>query len=1308
MNKARRWLLWGLLLSPVAILPTGFVIARVWLHNQLQRELAVGDFRLRLFNPYLSWNLSFSSDSFEVTSPAYSVRAAEVDADLRIWNSIASLKPSLRIRVESVLFDLEPDTSDDSAKALRRRLRKPPSIPNVRIPLDFRLSIAQFEAARDGKPMGRVDGLEIRSQGPKGVVLEAKGFAFAGERGTDPPTLEAAFRASARWFGKSLRYQVRLESMDGDYLSVNGARRKTDLRIGGDSLEIRLADLTAYAAFFPGKVAPAVTDLKASATLATGGRFSLNSRAAFSAPPIWKLGPQRIEWSGSMQDSAGRLVLTGKGDQGESVYLQGHFSLPSLDSLDMRRLAAGMTGTFSGYTRNFRFPIGRRILPGDAEIRRIRILPGLNLEAELRTRDSSVMTAKAFRAPHPGPSGTVGRGTADSAWKCAFAGTIDPRETWVHAWVDTHVVYRSARIKGEVGPEGLRAEAWFSQPRAYGAAGDSLYTEQRVTRTGYYLTASRLYAKETMWPVTGRVEWTKGEKRKRTPDRKRVRLSFATKHPRYGSVEYSMPMKRSMAVRAESLDVRHLPYTRLARFASVLPVVTGDFQWDWLARTGYADIRSTAAYRGEGLGIDVKARWDAALFQARGFDVTFAGSVLHLSGSARLRGRQFWEMRKLVLKDIQGLALEAEHFDASRLSVFLGGKYPVERGILNGKFGFSDTAGFTGTYEVTQLDLGPLRKLVAINRLSLIGRGDSLLLAMRTVSAAHPWFNDSITLTVSDVLGRDPGLSLRAVSDDGLRLHFKGAAREFRNLEGAFTLEGKASLPGQAGQIRNLRAGGRIAVPFSKGILSGMTLDSGAFQGRYAVPGLDTQSFSGTVTLREGRMRVPDLRSVNKSGLTLSGEAEFGLGEPRTLMATLRGDNLSLQWPGIQKLVLQDAQAEVRLDGSGLTAKARVGRTEFVSVRSPINIRGTLENASLAYFRPSSPGGSGSSPASEVRIPRLEAKAKMRNFLFKHKIGFRQIQRSIRTVKTDKRKKRVKPMDLHLSIETAGAENRIETDVLRMVFLGDMSVKGVYPYTLLTGEFSSLSGELGQTSQSYDINDFDLKWQNATVEEGRISVEGSKRLASDCKPDTKRTCNVYVKLSGRLDDMAFTYDSDCGGNTGETIEPTALINSVSRGCYSDEYVAGAGGGNYGEAVFTMLEPTINEKLSSVGNRFSGGWIKSTQVSGIGTMVSGDTISAEPIAIGVESKEKWGVSFKAKAGYHPEKKESNTWENKISMEWRPPLEKVATTSAWKRRVRDRVTLEASAETRPEEKVNEENKQARKQVGIRYRYKFWNLW
>jgi hypothetical protein len=238
-----------------------------------------------------------------------------------------------------------------------------------------------------------------------------------------------------------------------------------------------------------------------------------------------------------------------------------------------------------------------------------------------------------------------------------------------------------------------------------------------------------------------------------------------------------------------------------------------------------------------------------------------------------------------------------------------------------------------------------------------------------------------------------------------------------------------------------------------------------------------------------------------------------------------------------------------------------------------VSARGSLDGVSLEYLQPrSAKDGKGQRP-----VPELRVKGRLRDFLFKHKIGFRALQKSIVKVKVDKRKKRSKPIDLQLALETAGANNRVETDVLRMAFVGDLAVRGVYPYTLLTGEFSSLKGELGQTSQSYDITDFDLKWQNATVEEGRITVEGGKKLRVNCKPETERTCNVYVKLAGRLDEMAFTYDSDCGANTGENLEPTALINSVSRGCWSEEDVAGAGNGNYGEAVVALLERQAHQR-----------------------------------------------------------------------------------------------------------------------------------
>jgi hypothetical protein len=1298
MSKAKRWLLWGLILSPVAVIPSAYFVSRLWLNHHLQRELAVGDFRIRLANPNLGWNLDFFSDSVELSAPRFSVRTGRISTDVRFWNSVASLKPNILVRADTIRIRVEPDSLDSLERERRRRNRKAPVFPNLRIPIAFKVAASEVELAVGGIETARVRDLVFLSQGPKGVAIEASAIGVRNPRDSNLLDVVASYRASARWFGKSVRFQVRAQNPEGGFFRLDGEHRKSDLGIGKDSLAAQWADFSAFAPLFPGKGPPDFSDMEVQASLETGEHKVAGIRAAFTTPRVWQIGPQRVEWIGNLADSSGQMTMKSHGQTGENLYLQGHFQLPNLDS-GFARIPGSLTASLSGFSHDFRFRIGNRILPGDAEIRRLKILPGLNLEADVRTRDSSLVHGRAYRAP-------------DSSWKCVFTGTVDPRETWMHAWVDTNVSFRHARVSGEAGRKGLTVEAWINQPKAYGAAADSVYAVQNINRTGYHLTGSRLHSKDVMWPVTGEVEWGRALPGKTTagiPGRRRkVSLAFRTKHPRYGSVEFAMPRRRFMTVLAENLDCRHLPYTRLQKLIALNPVVTGGFAWDWQARSGQVDARAALAYGGQSLGVNAKAIWDANLFRAKGLDVSFAGSKLHFSGGARLGGKQFWQMGKLGLKDLQSLALEAEKFNAASLAVFFGPGYPLEHGSLNGKLSYTDTTGFRGLYQIRDLELAPIRKLAAIPHLDLIGQGESLLLTMRTNSSAYPWLNDTISITVDDVLNRVPGLRLKATSEDGLNVSFQGRTRDFRDLDGAFSVVGDAALPGQAGKIRDVALGGHLRFPFSKGLLAQMELDSGYFAGRYAIPGLDTQIFKGTMSLRNGRLRVPDLRASNKGGVTLSGEADCEFAGSPKVTAKIRGENLALQWPGIQKLVFKDADASLLMDSSGLRAKATVGKAEFASSKPPVSMRGSLEKLDLEYFQPPSAKALKDLPVASAGTPQLKVKARMRNFLFKHKIGFRELQRSIRTVKTDKRKKRVKPVDVQLSLETVGAENRIETDVLRMFFVGDLSVKGVYPYTLLSGEFSALSGELGQTSQSYDITDFDLKWQNATVEEGRISVEGGKRLRSDCKPDTKRTCNVYVKLAGRLDEMAFTYDSDCGGNSGENLEPAALINSVSRGCYSDEYVAGAGGGNYGEAVFVLLEPTINEKLTSVGDRFSGGWIKRTSVTGIGTAVSGDTTGADPIAIGVESKEKWGMSVKAKAGYHPERKVQNPWENKVALEWRPPLEKASKNSEWKRRVRDRVTLEASAETRPEEKVNEQNLQVRKQVGIRYRYKFWNLW
>jgi len=198
-----------------------------------------------------------------------------------------------------------------------------------------------------------------------------------------------------------------------------------------------------------------------------------------------------------------------------------------------------------------------------------------------------------------------------------------------------------------------------------------------------------------------------------------------------------------------------------------------------------------------------------------------------------------------------------------------------------------------------------------------------------------------------------------------------------------------------------------------------------------------------------------------------------------------------------------------------------------------------------------------------------------------------------------------------------------------------------------------------------------------------------------------------IKLDGRLDEMNFSYDSDCSSNQGEPTLPTLLISSIAHGCYSRELQAGEG--VTGGTVLNLLEPRLNENLTKGLKWASGGLIKSTQVSGLGSLVGGDSSGYEPVAIEVESREKYRMSLKGKAGYHPEQKIANPWEYRLAAEYRPPLERLISDSSLKAKVKNRFSLETSVETRPPEARDiDGERQVTKQVGLRYRYRFWDWW
>lgn len=1315
-SRTRRLLLWGLLLLPVAALPLSYAAGRAWINRNLERDLAFGKVKIHLDGPRLGWRLNFTTDSLRVESPGFQATAGTVRLRLRFWHSIASLRPSLASSVDTLRVDLPAQPPRKGPRSYRLRSSKPVEFPSRRIPVPIRVESRLVRVTRGGRPLAEASQVNLLSQGPKGAAVE-----WSSLRLDTLAFLEGPFRASARWFGKSVRYQARFRGAGGDEIRLDGERRKDDLAQGRDSLDLSIAALEKYAALLrlrAGGNASQVTGLRLSAAFRNGGPppksgglfgsrkasagippgLAASLRLDARVPGPMRLGPLDGTLRLDFQDSTGRIAAEarGSGESGGSMArLAGPFLLPPGDSLSPSTLLAALEADLSGYSRGVRLPIGRRMLPGDFEVSRLRVADGEAL-AEVRSRDGSEVRARIFRD---------GR---KPSWKVTFSGDASPTETWARIWTDTNVNWRSAAVTGSFVPGELEVEVRGYGVTAYGAAADSLWARNLIRRRGYYLADSRLYWKGVVWPVLGEVEWgerepVRGPRGMRL--RREVQLAFRAAHREHGRLEFAMPRRRYMTITADSLAVEHLPVPRLEKALAYHPHLDGRFAWDREVRQGEAGLQAAFLYGGKRLKVDLEADWDAAWLRLTVLELALEDSRLRLGAVARLHGRQFHQLRGTRLEDVKSLSLEATRFEASHLATLFPGVVPLESGTLNGRLAYDDSGGFQGHYEAEDLRIPALRNAMEIPLIAVAGLGPDLAVAARTSSQKYPWLNDTLTLKLTDLLGERPAISLKAASAGGLRFGFQGALPGFKSIEGAFTAQGDVTLPGGAGDLRDFRLAGSMAAPLNQAFLSGLRVDSTHLEGRYAVQGLDTQAFSGEVTLRQGRLVIPSLRAVDGRGRRLSGQVEARLGKPLLLTAKVKGEALSLRLEGFQKISFRGIEATARADSTGLLATARAAGVSFQSRRGTVDLGGDLENLHLSLER------SRASPGEREPVPKLGVKARLRGFRLQHEIGFREAQRFFRTVKVDKRRKRKKPVELDINLEAVGAENRVDTDILRMFFTGDLSIKGVYPYTLLSGEVAALSGEIGQTGQSYDIMDFGLKWQNATMEEGRIRIEGGKKLRVNCKPETQRTCNVFINLEGRLDEMAFTYDSDCGQTAGgEVIEPAALINSVSRGCYSGDYVSGAGGGGYGEAVFTFLEPAISDNLTKRVSRLSAGWIKTTQVSGIGAVVAKDTAAnSEPVSVSLETREWKGVKGMAKAGYHPEKKVNNPWENKVAVEWRLPLERVAADSGWKRRVRDRVTLEASAETRPEEKLEEdEDREVRQQVGLRYRYKFWNLW
>ncbi len=1261
------WVGLGLILLGIPLL--SIVLVKTAEHA-LKVERHVGGWTLRVHGAQISPFLAAHADSVQVQSPTETIFLSNFSIHLFDGIHLWSHRAVIRIAVDSVDAVLGKNEKPPEG---------PPRFPELTLPIPVTLECRALNIRPAGVPVIAIEQAQFRTQGPRGLKGRFHGRVQMDSTGV---VQQADFSVEARWYGSKVRYRV--EAMHAtDTLLVIGNRQKKDLLLGEDSLEVLSPNPRIWMPVSLAANVPELSRFKVKAKIDwSGHKLSLNGELRTGTFDM--LEPFAWSWNVYEDSVSGGFVLNGEGSHVQVMHWRGRWQHPPawLSKPNWNLYTADLFGK----VRGIRWQIGTRNLPIEFEIPSLHLERGLLAEAKVTTSDSSHLTA---------------HWNGNQPRRLEFAGDISSRETWATIWTDTNLSYQSARVEGFLEGKSLKASAWFKDVLAYGAEVDSVKAVQEVIfPEGYYLREGLLYRGGQVFKSSGQVEWAVH------PGRRAPTLAFELSHAQFGKMRFAMLNPDSMEASAENAQATQFPYKPLWHFARFHPTVDGHFFWNHVTGGGSSDIRAVFSYQGKELGAHVSGEWDRDSLYLRDGEIQSGSSRLTGKGTAGLRGLSLAGLSHLHPNTVGSARLVAENLHIGEvLELVNPAGQGVAEGLLDGNVQYDGGSGWRGDLHASDVSVPSLRGILEVKKLSLSGQGDSLRISATTTSTRHPLLVDTVEARVFGLRSESPGLGIQARSG-GLSAGFAGEIAGWKEIRGNIRMEGRAPLGGEAGFLDGVLLDGALSIPMTASD-SGPRFSSRNFHLHYAVAS-DTQWLEGHLNYAGGLFTAPDLRIRQSRGGGVNGRLQASLVPVPSANFEFAGTGLNVSLPGGQHLEASGMAGNLHWKkGEALliSADAQAGFFKMNSASS--RIESGFEKVRLEASIP---------PAESPALPKILLRGRTKDFLFQRKVDVFAFFRSFRNNKRgnsvsigDKRPS--KPWEMDLQLEAVGTNNRVDTDVLRLAFLGDMEVKGVYPYTLFNGKLSGLRGEIGLSGVVYEVRDFEVKWENATLDEGRVYAEGNKKVLVDCEPDTRRTCNVGINLNGALSEMNFGYDTDCEKTPGETnqpISPASLITWAAQGCASVAQQSGANGG-YGGVTRKLIDATSSLYVNTKIKQASNGIIEKTKVSGISNLVSNDTSGFEPVAVEVQTREKYRTSLKGKMGYFPERKLSNPWEGKLGIEYRPPLENLISDSLWQARIKDRWTVEASVETRPSDHPDvDEQRQVRQQAGLRYHYRFWDWW
>jgi hypothetical protein len=1351
-----------LLISTLAV--GGWWVERVYLGKEQRFDLEnpKGATTVRAFGARFQWiRLNFMADSVWVRSPDLDARTGKTVIGIDWLGGIMALRPAARLDADSVYVRMRTDTTE--------RVRKPLdslAFPDIAIPLAVRLAVRGVRVDDDSGKLAELRGVTLRTRGGKSARARIEGaetrwtgslaldaaarvnwavrdsvdFRMEITRTPTTPTKIRATKKRERNPDRESKYGIvrnanlqnrrdrrdRRNRSDGtDRIWIEGRHAKLPLWKGRDSLEIDVSEAAPYLRALKlrdlDSTLPDVVGirLRASALLRDSLEFALRfaaSTGAHRVSPDFALSPQTVTLNAVWLRDHGSLEFASKGKQGEDVRLEanGRWLVKPWNRKAMRTAPLWEQTALSlkGHARGLKVRVHDTLRTADARIEKAN-WNGRNLELAVVTGDSSrieasgspgtVRTGKALKGGRRGSNARIA-GKAHGTFRVH----LSRDERWVKVFLGETISFKTLEARGEYAHDRLTATAFAQGVTAYGFKLDSIRSFHELGAEGYTVKPSKLYAdstQRTLWMLSGTIA-PAGNGRPGT------NLAFALENEKRGKLTYALKADGTMSATATAFEATALPYPLLDTLPLRETVLDGYFEWNPDRKSGRTDLRARGVFRKEKLDARVIGSWDARRMNVTRASLAFRKSEIQARATLRLDGKQFYELASLKPNQYERVTVETPGFNIAEALRIFQTDPALLRGSVKGDLTYSATNGSTGPKgfggALVFDDLTPTEAPgdVILKSLRLSGLGDTLLIDGRTESATVPLFNASMRMAVTGALSDSQYVRAEIVASK-LQVTLNAVTRRFQTLRGSLQIGGSFPLPEESGSLEGLKADLVFNVPFPDP-MTRATLTTRVFEGTYVLPGLTRQHFSLDPSLRDGFFRVARLEVKNDQGQSLTGNLEYAL-RTQNIKAHLEGDRFVAQWGDDYKADLHGLSADITRDAAALRLVGAFSRGTFLFADAPLRATGTLTNVNWGYTLPAR--SKLSRDRREENPPVLRFSGNLSESLVRYRLkSLGDIQRLF---SKETRRGGRNSLRLNLRVQTTGSNNRIDSDILRLTWVGNLSVKGVHPYTLFEGRVNSIDGGFGLERQAYDVARLEIKWLNTPVENGLLNFEARKNLASTCRPaegTATDSCVVITRLGGTLEKMQFSYDSDCGGAFGAGASVAAILYSVQRGCYDPAFAAGDGRG-YGEKALTLLEPTLNRYLSSKAGRFSGAWIENLEITGLGALSSeqtGDSLE-QPLSLGLTSREYLRVRLKIRSGYHTASQDlSNPWEHMLALEWRPPMRLVVRDTSWVRRLDDHLRAVASLRTLPVRANATEEDEVEKKIGLNYSYPFWGEW